>query len=177
MSLKTSKDDDRSLKMKTLKSFHQEALDQLGDPNGYLVGKIAYKPKGKNSLYVSLFYSEISRGDSVYIEFTDRDLNPENPDRCLYQYKYNPHFMEEYEKTDDTSSARYLIPIEELILIRNYDAKPKNTNFVTLSLKDIPMSDMSMQDYIAIHQWIPVSNKEWLNNLILSYDKSSNPRQ
>jgi hypothetical protein len=155
---------DRSAKLAELKAFHQETLDAAGVPNAYLTGKMCFKPMGRQELCVSLFFSEVSKGDDVYVELTDRELNPEDPKRCLYKFMYNFNFDEEYVKVGETDTVRYLIPFKELILVRDYSANPKIANFV--SLEDLPMSDMTMLDYAAIHKWIPVSKKDWLNKVI-----------
>jgi hypothetical protein len=123
----------------------------------------------------SFFQSEISKGQDVFVEFTNRYNVPEFPDRTLYRWRFNPHFEEEYEKTaeEDPTKVRYLIPIDELKVVKSYSPaaviKPAETEF-EFSLpnpeKDPLISELTIRDLAAILLQKPVSNKEWLNNII-----------
>lgn len=178
--------EERKENLKKLKEFHKDTLNQLGVSDAYLIGKMAYRPSGKTTKFVSLFHSEISKGTDVYIEFTDRFNIPEFSDRTLYLYRFNPHFEEEYEKagTDEVASQRYLVPVEELKVVKTYSPeaivnppqekeKIKVSNVTTdfdFSLpnpdNDPPLNEMTIRDLAAILLQRPVSNKEWLNTLI-----------
>ena len=134
---------------------------------------MSYLDKGKK--VISFFHSEISKGQDVFVEFTNRYNVPEFPDRTLYRWRFNPHFEEEYEKTaeEDPTKVRYLIPIDELKVVKSYSPaaviKPAETEF-EFSLpnpeKDPLISELTIRDLAAILLQKPVSNKEWLNNII-----------
>jgi hypothetical protein len=180
---------------KKLREFHQPTFEKMGLVNPTLYGKLVYMPTGKSELYTSFFHSEISRGADVFIESTNRDLVPEKEDRALYMWKFNPHFGEEYERTQeaDITKVRYLIPISELIVIKRYNLEEifpikneeiiietdaekeiiENKDFdfnspVTLTDKEAPITEMTIRDFAAIILKKPVSRKEWLNEIIKS---------
>ena len=169
--------EDRKENLKKLKEFHKDTLNQLGVSDAYLIGKMAYRPSGKTTKFVSLFHSEISKGTDVYIEFTDRFNIPEFSDRTLYLYRFNPHFEEEYEKTEPngvTGNVRYLVPVDELTVVKAAEeVKPtairtKDISFDDFSDADtdLPIDQLTIRDLAAILLQRPVSNKKWLNQLI-----------
>jgi hypothetical protein len=180
---------------KRLREFHQPTFENLGIVNPTLYGKMFYFAKGGTAeKYVSLFFSEISKGNDIYLESTNRDLVPEDVERTLYLWRFNPHFQEEYEMTEPelTSNTRFLIPISELKVIKKYTAEevegskePKiietdiekeiieNKVFdfnspVKLTDKETPITEMTIRDFAAIILKKPVSRKEWLNEIIKS---------
>jgi len=175
---------------KRLREFHQPTFEKMGLVNPTLYGKLVYNPTGKSELYTSFFHSEISRGQDLYIEFTNRDNVPEDMERTLYLWRFNPHFDEEYEKTEPaagTGHIRYLVPVDELKVIKRYsisepieeapiappvktkkiETKTIETDFDLPDLSlDPPINEMTMLDLAAILLNKPVSKKEWLNNII-----------
>ena len=178
----TDPSEDKKENMKKLREFHRKTINDLGVSNFYLLGKMCYPHKGK--MIVSFFHSEISKGQDIFLECTNRVAVPEDPDRTLYRLRFNPHFDEEYERTDDTDPAkvRYLVPIDELKVVKRYTpeaiinspeprlvSKPIETDF-EFSLpdpeKDPLISELTIRDLAAILLQKPVSNKEWLNNII-----------
>lgn len=184
MSIPTvSNPEERKENLKKIKEFHKATLAGLGVNDFSLLPKLAYRPSGKTEIHVSFFYSEISKGHDVYLEFTDRNNVPEDPERTLYLWKFNPHFDEEYEKTEPTESTghiRYLVPVEELKVIKKYSPEATITIEKEVKLKpaldfslpnpetDPPINDMTIRDLAAIILGKPVSNKEWLNQIIKS---------
>lgn len=174
----TDKSEDKRERLKRLREFHQPLLEKIGVPGAVFIPKMAYRPYGKTELHIAFFASEISKGEDVYIEFTTADLVPEDPERRLYKWRFNPHFEEEYEKTEphpQTGHVRYLVPVEELqhVTLKEKE-KPAAPAVVEedFTLKGIdpdndqPMEQMTIRDYAAIHLKKPVSHKAWLNNII-----------
>ena len=175
-----TKPEDKRKKLQILRDFHQQTLNELGVPDGTFIPKMAYKPYGKTERYISFFASEINRGEDVYVEFCSKELNPEDPQRRLYKWMFNPHFQEEYDKTEpnpETGHIRYLIPVAELKMVKSYTADTKvsdaelSSATIEFSLSnpdegDIPVTQMTMRDYAAIHLSKPVSRKQWLNDII-----------
>lgn len=169
----TDQSEDKKANLKKLREFHTATINELGVSNFFLLGKMSYLDKGKK--VISFFQSEISKGQDVFVEFTNRFNVPEFPDRTLYRWRFNPHFEEEYEKTaeEDPTKVRYLIPIDELKVVKSYSPaaiiKPAETEF-EFSLpdpeKDPLISELTIRDLAAILLQKPVSNKEWLNNII-----------
>ena len=165
-------------RLKQLRAYHQQALDKLGVPNAVFIPKLAYKPSGKNEVHVSFFISEISKGEDVYMEFTNRNNVPEDPKRTLYKWRYNPHYATEYEATDPNTKPndiRYLVPVAELQVIKSQQPETpklstKITEVVELSLPDpnldLPIDQLTIRDLAAILLKKPCSQKSWLNDII-----------
>jgi hypothetical protein len=164
--------EDKKEKLKKLREFHQQTLNKLGVSDAIFIPKMAYTPSGKSERHIAFFQSEINKGKDVFVEFCSKDNDPEFEDRALYQWKYNSHFEEEYEKTDPnptTGHCRYLIPVAELVKVHDYseqeEIEPTVFNIIDPDL-DLPMSQMTMRDYAAIHMRKPISMKPWLNDII-----------
>lgn len=170
----TEKPEDKREKLKRLREFHQPVLNELGVPDAVFFPKMAYRPYGKTELHIAFFASEMSKGEDVYVEFTSKELVPEDPRRALYKWRFNPHYEEEYEKTDpnpQTGHVRYLVPVDELVFVSKEPVKAtqEKINFdLPNPDDDLPMDQMTMRDYAAIHLKKPVSRKEWLNKLIIT---------
>jgi len=181
---------DKKENLKLIKDFHSKAMLENGDADSIIIPKMAYRPTGKTEVHISFFHSEISRGQDLFIEFTNRDNVPEDINRTLYLWRFNPHYNEEYEKTEPdqrTGHIRYLIPVEELKVIKKYsiseptvaapiappvvtkkiETKTIETDFDLPDLSlDPPINEMTMLDLAAILLNTPVSKKEWLNQII-----------
>jgi len=174
----TDKPEDKRDKLKKLREFHQKTLDNLGVSDALFIPKMAYRPYGKTELHIAFFASEINKGEDVYVEFASKELVPEDPERRLYKWRFNPHFEEEYEKTDPhpvTGHFRYLVPTEELIHIKTVASEPsapvlefdspKDFDLVDANT-DLPIDQLTIRDLAAILLKKPVSQKPWLNEII-----------
>lgn len=165
--LTTDKPEDKKEKLRKLREFHQKALNELGVPDAVFIPKMAYTPSGKREKHIAFFNSEVGKGTDIYVEFCSKDHDPEYEDRGLYQWKYNSHFEEEYEKTEpnpQTGHCRYLVPIAELKKVKDYielafDKLP-DANL------DLPLDQITIRDLAAILLKKPVSMKPWLNDII-----------
>lgn len=166
----TPKPEDKRENLKKLREYHQPLLDKLGLSDAILIGKLSYTPYGKptTEMYNAFFHSEISKGQDVFIEFADKDNLPQFEDRTLYRWKFNAHFEEEYEKTEPSATGivRYLIPVSELTKVEAPTEEKMEEFNLTDPEQDLPMDQMTMRDYAAIHMRKPVSRKQWLNELI-----------
>lgn len=176
----TDKPNDKQEKLKKLKEYHQPVFDKLGLTNPTYIPKLFYRPYGKTELYIAFFASEISKGDDIYTEYTDKDFMIMDPDRKLYRWRFNPHFEEEYEKTEPSATTghiRYLVPVEELTLMKVdiepvVEEKPVQTKLdldaIPDASDDLPMDQMTIRDYAAIHLKKACSKKKWLNDIVTS---------
>jgi hypothetical protein len=173
----TDKPEDKREKLRKLREFHQETFNELDTPNALFIPKMAYRPYGKTDLHIGFFASEISKGEDVYVEFCSKENVPEDPLRRLYKWRFNPHFEEEYEKTEPngiTGNVRYLVPVDELTVVKAAEeVKPtairtKDISFDDFSDADtdLPIDQLTIRDLAAILLQRPVSNKKWLNQLI-----------
>ena len=169
----------RKEKTEELVKYHQKVFDALDISNPLFIPKCAYRPYGKDDLHMGFFKSELSREQDIYTEFTSIALEPEDPTRTLYKWKFNPFYDEEYETTDPNGQGhvRYLIPVSELIKV---NAETKKTEIKSTEVNglfpdfdgimdadlDAPLSSLTVRDIAAILLQKPVSNKKWLNDLI-----------
>ncbi len=155
-----------SEKIADLRAYHQSTFDSLGVSNALFFPKMAYKPRDKNEVYISFFPSELKRVSDIYTEFVSRDYVSEDPNRSLWKWRYNPHWQEEYEPTEpnDLGNTRYLVPVSELIKISS--VKPSTTLKPTSGSNDAPISDMTIRDFAAIMTGKPLSNKQWINQMM-----------
>ena len=170
---------DKRTKIANLKSNHEALFKAEGVADPKWLPKMAYSEDGEK--VISFFPSEIRGGKDIYTEFVSRDYTPEDPDRILYKWDFNPDYGTEYKKSAPhpaTGDCRYLIPVEELINVaklhvKKQERKPDNTAQASMEFDalpdadDLPLSEMTMRDRIAIEWKKPVSRKPWLNKLIV----------
>jgi hypothetical protein len=168
----------RKEKTEELVKYHQKVFDALGISSPLYIPKCAYRPYGKDDLYMGFFKSELSKGEDIYTEYVSIALESEDPTRTLYKWSYNSFYDEEYETTDANANGhvRYLIPVSELIKIKpETETETKSTETQGLfpdfddlmdSDLDAPLSSLTVRDLAAILLKKPVSNKKWLNDLI-----------
>ena len=82
------------------------------------------------------------------------------------------------QPTEGTGHIRYLVPVEELKVIKRYSPEAMITTEKEVKLKpaldfslpnpetDPPFNEMTIRDLAAIMLGKPVSNKPWLNDII-----------
>lgn len=182
MSLTTkSSSVNRQEKTEELIKHHEWKFKILQEENPLFIPKCAYFPKGKSEMCIGFFQSEFRKGKDIYTEFTSVELEPEDPNRTLYKWRFNPHFEEEYDKTEpsahNNTSMRYLVPVSELIKIEIQREEETTNAFPDFDDlpdpdSDAPLSQITLRDLAAILLKKPVSNKKWLNELIHDKDKA-----
>lgn len=171
MSISTKKELTTKEKVAVLREKHQPTFEILKIPHAYFYPKIAYRPSGKDELYVSFFPSELSKGTDVYTEFISREYVPEDSNRTLWMWRYNPHWEEEYEATapNEMGHVRYLVPVSELIKINTPKEKELVDPFESFGselMEDAHIGDMTIRDFATIMTGKPLSTKAWLNKMI-----------
>ena len=162
----------RYAKVQELRKYHQATLDAYGRPDADFIPKMAYIPKGKEELCIGFFPSEMKRGVDFFTEFVDKNLQPEDPERKLYLWKYNQFWETEYEQIDNGNYTWAMVPVSELYVI-DLNAGKKVTNEFDLTPKasvsiddDAPISELTIKDLAAILLNKPCSDKPFLNKLI-----------
>jgi predicted transcriptional regulator len=106
---------ERATKIDILRQEHQPYFDKIGKSNALFLPKMAYRPPGKDELYISFFESELKNECDIYTEFVSKQYDSEDPKRTLYLVKYNPFWKEEYElMTSKTGYERFFIPVSEI---------------------------------------------------------------
>ena len=178
MNLKTSEKtggSSRKEKIAELLSYHHDIFKANQIEDALFIPKCAYKPHDKDSLHMGFFPNELQKGQDIYTEFVSMGLEPEDPERTLYKWRFNPHFEEEYELATSMSSTyeRYLIPVSELIKIEypkviedTRTGFPDFDNAMMDPENDEPIARMTIKDLAAILLKKPVSDKKWLNKII-----------
>ena len=115
---------ERKLKVKQLRKEHQPYFDSAGIPNAAFIPKMAYRPKGKDTMHVSFFPSELKKQEDLYTEFVSIDYICEDPKRTLYLFKHNPQWEEVYDiHESSTGFKRYLVPVTDLKTINDVNTR------------------------------------------------------
>lgn len=177
ISTSDNKPTDRREKLAKMREYHQPYFDAAGVPKAYFYPKLAYRPEGKDELHLGFFPSEMEKATDIYVEFASNRYEPEDPERNLYVWKYNPHYEEEYDKTEPGANGawRYLIPLAELKKIDKSILAPKTQESKTIAdvnvnigdpELDCPLNAMTVRDLAAILLRKPVSQKKWLNEIV-----------
>ena len=146
---------ERKAKVLKLREEHEDYFQTEGKINALYIPKMAYRPSGKDELYVSFFPSELEKDKDIYTEFVSIDYDSEDPKRTLYLHKYNPHWKDEYELiTSSSGFQRHLIPVSELKVINDVTARTNADGLkiigkatkIDWSNPDIPNPDAKVVD-------------------------------
>ena len=183
---------ERKEKIANLYAYHIPTFEKLKVENPFFIPKVCYRDKNLGVKVISFFPSEVKRGTDIYVEFSTKDCDIEDPERILYKWKYNPYYSEEYQLSEPhnaTADRRYLVPISELIAYKRVsnnetpigkesnpfsDLKPNLSTKVSDELEfelpnadlDLPFDQLTIRDLAAILLRKPVSMKLWLNEII-----------
>lgn len=171
--------EERKKRIQELYEYQMEKFMQEGVSEPLFIPKMAYKPAMKDEKHVTFFASELERAEyydvpkNVYTEFISSEYIPEDPKRTLYKWVFNPHWRTEYDIIEATESIqeRYMIPVAELRIVQQPVAQtPKEIKLPSLDLgpTDEPFNMLTIRDLAAIMLKKPVSNKQWLNEIIKS---------
>ena len=177
MNLKQKPTMSRKDKVAELIIHHADLFKAIDVENPLYIPKCAYIPHDKDALHMGFFPNELQKGEDIYTEFVSMALEPEDLERTLYVWKFNPYYEEEYELTTSKSSSyeRYLIPVSELIkveIIKNDITDELDSDFPDFDNNmmdpdnDEPLARMTIKDLAAILLKKPVSDKKWLNKII-----------
>lgn len=169
---------DKKTRMQNLVEHHQKTFEALGVDDPFFVATMAYKPYTKTELHVSLFPSQLKKGQDIYTEFVNKEFEPETEERTLYKWKYNKYWEEEYDSVEleNSSDRRYLVPVSELIAVVVPASIPNKSTIVSFDTfdeimdpdEDCPLDRITLRDLAAIMLNKPVSRKKWLNQIIKS---------
>jgi len=171
--------EERKKRIQDLYEFQMEKFMQESVSEPLFIPKMAYKPAMKDEKHITFFASEIERAEyydvpkNIYTEFVSSEYIPEDAKRTLYKWVFNPHWRTEYDVIEATESIqeRYMIPVSELRIVQQPIAQTqKEIKLPTLDLgpTDEPFNMLTIRDLAAIMLKKPVSNKQWLNEIIKS---------
>ena len=131
---------ERKAKVLKLREEHEDYFQTEGKINALYIPKMAYRPSGKDELYVSFFPSELEKDKDIYTEFVSIDYDSEDPKRTLYLHKYNAHWKDEYELiTSSSGFVRHIIPVSKLKVIN--DVTSRGTPIVDFANPNLPDPD------------------------------------
>lgn len=169
---------DKKTRMQNLVEYHRKTFEALGVDDPFFVPTMAYKPYTKTELHVSLFPSQLKKGQDIYTEFVNKEFEPETEERTLYKWTYNKYWEEEYDSVEleNTSDRRYLVPVSELEVIETVIRPINGDKVITFDSfdeimdpdEDCPLDRITLRDLAAIMLNKPVSRKKWLNQIIKS---------
>ena len=100
-------------KVLLLMEKHKPLFEKEGVTNPKFIPRMAYKHNGE--LIIGFYPKEMYGEQDIYTEFCSRDYEPEDPERKLYKWVFNPHYETEYEASEPhptTGDVRYLIPVD-----------------------------------------------------------------
>jgi hypothetical protein len=130
--------DERKQKVNLLKEEHQNYFITLSNNDVLFIPKMAYRPPGKDDLYISFFKNELEKSQDIYTEFVSIEYLSEDPKRTLYYLKYNPYWKEEYELSVSNSGfERYLVPVSELKVINDVTTRNKEVQQI-FAFEELP---------------------------------------
>lgn len=180
--------EERKLRTKELRLKHQIVFDSLNVPDPIFVPKMAYKePLAGGQLVMGFFESELSACTDIYTEMVSFNMDPEDPIRTLYKYRANPHFRSEYlNKPTSGGDDRFLVPVSELIEVKRdtsgigmvvspytpHITDPTTAYHHVLNPDDMLVSEMTVKDLATLLTGKPLSNKSWINDLVVSKSTS-----
>lgn len=168
--------------------FHAPVFEILGVQKPNFYPKALFEWKGTK--VISLYERELTASE-FYLELCNDFYEPNQP-RKLLRWRGNPAHVEEYLKVEGKYGERFYVPIEELEevditpLIKKkeekivQDAKVAMSTFGVSAIDTAPFvlddergsqdelaSKMTIRDHCAIKWGLPVSQKDWLNELVL----------
>lgn len=171
-------------RLAAIRKFHIDRLKQIGVSSPLVSAKALVRPFEDRAPYISLFESEVKREPEMYIEITDFDNNPVDESRKLYRLRFNAFYKEEYETVPyNETEVRYLVPFSDLeeVTFSTEKLKTESKGVRTTTLDDVlgllddelpdpdddlPVSQLTIRDLVAILHRVPVSKKKWLNDII-----------
>lgn len=157
--------DQKKEKVNAAREYHSSLLSEYGaEPTDFNL-KLQFFDKG--SKVIGVFPSEFRNKNGFFMEYADSNLDFTDPKRTVYRLAPIDNYEDVY---NILKSGSYAVPIEDLEEVKAKSYKPKQdftVNFDTLTeVKDENISNMTITDFAAIMWMKPVSEKQWLNNLI-----------
>jgi hypothetical protein len=174
--------------------YWKPLFESLGEMNPVFKSKLAYNSKefteGKIP-GVRFFESELNSEDDVYIECVDWDRNYYDPmNRTLYKLSANPHWKGEpdkYVRSSNSKHVSFAVRLSDLEIVNKtsitetsariasipatpvVEMEDEEADFAKLyeGKDDNHISSITIRDQYCITHNVPLSNKDWLNDLII----------
>ncbi len=192
----------RQDKLKECLEYHKDLINDLGITKADFTIKRGFY-NSMNQQFVYVFPSEFRKEKGFYFEIVTGDYYSASKERTVYRIPNNQNYEEEYELClTGAYSGSFIVLVDELRLVNPtavaisgpteavLNAKftteekilspiftrktpPLANSAMNTMLADESYSNMTIRDYIAIQTGMPVSNKEWLNELVKSIYQQS----
>lgn len=140
--------------------YQSKKFPNLELKKGTFYAKPVYEVRGVKC--VSMYDRELT--SNYYMELVQQQYaGPYSPERTLYKWNGNKDVLPQYKsQTED----RYHLPISELVPVKPDNFSDELEDIMALIDSDGNMRELTIKDHCAIIWKKPVSEKEWLNNLI-----------
>jgi hypothetical protein len=173
---------ERKQRVSTLKEEHEDYFQTEGKVNALYIPKMAYRPSGKDELYVSFFPSELENEADIYTEFVSIDYESEDPKRTLYLSPHNPHWKAEYEiVTSKSGFVRHFIPVSELKIINDVTSRNLKSGNITTKMVDkeisssiFELTDPDISSGYITEKSLVVNKLEEINQTLITLGKIIN---
>ena len=146
--------------------YHTALLQQFNVPDADFNVKLVFTNNGQK--VIGVFPNEFTKKNGFYIEFVDKTLTPTDPDRKVYRLDPVDNFESVY---NILQSGSYAVPIDELTEVTIKKVQQPLPEFTDLNKStdrfDEHFSKMTIKDLASILWQSPVSDKKWLNDLII----------
>ena len=169
--------------------FWQNLFNHMGISSPKFGSKLCYMGKefGDERVECVRFWaSELSGNQDFYIEMFDWDQEHyDRKNRKLYRLVNNPNWKlntKKYVEVETSVEGRntYAVRVSDLELVNSTTVTSAYADVITIEeeseddlfpgmyseKEDSHFSAMTMRDYYCVKQNVPMSNKEWLNDLI-----------
>jgi len=169
--------------------FWQNLFNHMGISSPKFGSKLCYMGKefGDERVECVRFWaSELSCNQDYYIEMFDWDQEHyDRKNRKLYRLVNNPNWKlntKKYVEVETSIEGRntYAVRLSDLELVNSTTVTSAYADVITIEeeseedlfpgmyseKEDSHFSAMTMRDYYCVKQNVPLSNKEWLNDLI-----------
>lgn len=141
--------------------------------NPYFSAKLLYKDSDYEEMAIRLFKSELEQQNGIYVELFNFKGERNSP-RVLYLLPYNKNWEKESDDyqlriSKDGTVKTYAVKFKNLVNLSeiNFEFSANNANFeVPDEFEDEHQSKMTIRDLYCIINQVPLSNKNFLNDLI-----------
>lgn len=176
---------ERDVMLLEARKYHKNLINDLKISENDFTIKTKFRHQGV--VVIPVMGYEFLKPKGLYFEVVKNDYSGfADENRTVYRL---PNSEKEEAIPDPIYEDRYLVPLEVLRVVDPHSVaiskdaavmsgdsilkkiKDESTSstvkiFSTKVTDDAPYSDMTIRDYVAIHKCIPVSGKDWLNELI-----------
>lgn len=170
MSLTTKKvitPEEKKKKIEDARLYHSTLLKDNGAKDTDFNFKLAFYNEGVN--IVGIFPNEFTKKNGFFLELVNSTLDPINDQRKVYKLSPRENYEDIYKILP---SGTYAVPLEDLEEVKPIIKGELNPKFIVETTEEKPKLDdhyshLTIKDLAAILWQKPVSEKQWLNDLVI----------